>query len=63
MKIDESCINHNAVKLVTELVEARYDTIENADKQNIERGYLLMTLGEIAGVCAFAEALKEVLKC
>lgn len=63
MKIDESCIDHNAVRIITELVEARYEMIEDADKQSIERGYLLMTLGEIAGVCAFAEALKEVLKC
>ena len=62
MKIGYENINHNAVRLIKDLLESRYNLIE-VDKQNQERGYLLMTLGEIAGVCAFAEALKEVLKC
>jgi hypothetical protein len=61
MKINEDCINHNAVRLIKDLLESRYEMIEE-DKQNIERGYLLMTLGEIAGIIEMADAMKEVLK-
>ena len=61
MKIDEKSINHNAVRLVKDLIESRYEMIEE-DKQSRERGYLLMTLGEIAGVIEMADAMKEVLK-
>jgi hypothetical protein len=32
------------------------------DKQNIERGYLLMTIGEIAGIIEMADVMKEVMK-
>lgn len=60
MKIDESCINHNAVRLIKDLVESRYDMIGDQEL-NEERGYLLMTLGEIAGVVEMANVLKEVL--
>ena len=61
MKIDESCINHNAVRLIDALVEGRYEMIDG-DNPEVERGYMLMTLGEIAGVIQMAEAMKEVLK-
>jgi hypothetical protein len=61
MKIDEKSINHNAVRLIKDLLESRYELIEE-DKQNIERGYLLMTIGEIAGIIEMADAMKEVLK-
>ena len=61
MKIDEECINHNAVRMIKDLVESRYELIEE-DKQNQERGYLLMTIGEIAGIIEMADAMKEVLK-
>jgi hypothetical protein len=61
MKIDEKSINHNAVRLIKDLLENRYDLIEE-DKQNQERGYLLMTIGEIAGIIEMADAMKEVLK-
>jgi hypothetical protein len=60
MKIDEKSINHNAVRLIKDLIESRYEMIEE-DKQSLERGYLLMTLGEIAGVIEMADAMKEVL--
>ena len=56
----EECINHNAVRLVKDLVESRYDMITDATAE--ERGYLLMTLGEIAGIIEMAEVMKEVLK-
>lgn len=61
MKIDEECINHNAVRMIKDLLESRYELIEE-DKQNQERGYLLMTIGEIAGIIEMADAMKEVLK-
>lgn len=61
MKIDEGCIEHNAVKLIHDLIETRYDLIMG-DNPADERGYMLMTLGEIGGVVEMAEALKEVLK-
>ena len=61
MKINEECINNNAVRMIKDLLESRYDLIEG-DKQNQERGYLIMTLGEIAGIIEMADAMKEVLK-
>ena len=61
MKIDTECINYNAVRLIKDLIESRYEMIED-DKQNTERGYMLMTLGEIAGIIEMEEAMKEVLK-
>ena len=61
MKIDEKSINHNAVRLIKDLLESRYDLIDE-DKQDQERGYLIMTLGEIAGIIEMADATKEVLK-
>jgi hypothetical protein len=61
MKIGYESINHNAVRLIKDLLESRYELIEE-DKQNQERGYLLMTIGEIAGIIEMADAMKEVLK-
>ena len=61
MKIDTESINHNAVRMIKDLLESRYDLIEE-DKQDQERGYLIMTLGEIAGIIEMADAMKEVLK-
>lgn len=60
MKIDESCIDHNTVRLIRDLIDTRYELIDN-DKPAQERGYTLMTLGEIAGVIEMSEAMKEVL--
>jgi hypothetical protein len=61
MKIDEKSINHNATMMIKDLLESRYELIEE-DKQSQERGYLLMTIGEIAGIIEMADAMKEVLK-
>ena len=61
MKIDTESINHNAVMMIKDLLESRYDLIEE-DKQDQELGYLIMTLGEIAGIIEMADAMKEVLK-
>ena len=55
MKIDESCIDHNTVRLVQDIVRSFY---EFQDKD----GWRETTLGEISGICMLAEALKEVLK-
>jgi len=44
MKIDEKSINHYAVRMIKDLLESRYELIEE-DKHNQERGYLLMTIG------------------
>ncbi len=63
MRICEECINNNAVSLIKDLVESRYDMIENNEQNQMqERGYLIMTLGEIAGIIEMADAMKEVLK-
>lgn len=60
MKIDESCIDYNAIRIINELVESRYEMIDKDGR--MERGFILMTLGEIGGVLDMANALKEVLK-
>lgn len=60
MRINEESINHNAVRIIKDLVESRYDMIMEATAE--ERGYLLMTIGEIAGIIEMADAMKEVLK-
>ena len=60
VKIDTESINHNAVRIIKDLVENRYDMIMEATAE--ERGYLLMTIGEIAGIIEMADAMKEVLK-
>lgn len=61
MRINEECINHNAVRMIKDLLESRYDLIEE-DKKDQEREYFLMTIGEIAGIIEMADAMKEVLK-
>ena len=57
MKIDEGCINHNAVKLICEILEATTITSANGDNDRI------WTLGYVQGIVDFAEAMQEVLKC
>ena len=58
MKVDEGNINHNAVRIISELVEGIYDGKCNQE----DYGFLVMTVGEIAGVCEMANALREVLR-
>ncbi len=65
MKITEESINHNAIRLIKELVGSSYDMIMpySENYQNTEeRGFMLMTLGEINGIINMADAMKEVLK-
>lgn len=62
MRSTEDCINHNTVRIIKELVAARYDMIMPEKDLTAERGYLLMTIGEIGGVIEMANAMREVLK-
>jgi hypothetical protein len=56
MKIDEGCINHNVVHLVTELTEDIYNSTQYKDAT-----CLAMMLAEIRGALELAEILKGVL--
>lgn len=59
MKIDESCINHNVVGIISDAVDVpeRYSS-EDDNSDHIR----LITLGYIRGVIDLANVLKEVLK-
>ncbi len=61
MKIDEESINHNVVKQISELVESRYELL-NDTSESTEVAFMAMTLGEIGAICDMAKALKEVLR-
>lgn len=58
MKIDEGCINHNAVRMIKDLIDGRYETVEEGADSN----YLSLMLGRIYGIIEMADAIKEVLK-
>lgn len=58
MKINEDCINHNVVRLITDLIDGRYETVEEEADSN----YLSLMLGRIYGIIEMADAMKEVLK-
>lgn len=60
MRINNENINYNAVRMIKDLIESRYEMIGDATAE--ERGYLLMTLGEIGGIIELADVMKEVLK-
>ena len=57
MKIDEACINHNAVRLIKEVTDASWEYLEDKDKNGI-----LINQGFVNGITTFAEELKKVLK-
>ena len=59
MKIDEACINHNALRLINEIVGSPY---EYGDQDETADHFRLMTLGAVRGVLDMTEAMKEVLK-
>lgn len=64
IKIDESCINHNAVRLIEELTSNAYafcDASKDGEESE-NRNYMIMTLGNITGVLDMARAMKEALK-
>lgn len=58
MKINEDCINHNVVRLIKDLIEGRYETVEGG----VDGNYLSLMLGRIYGIIEMADAMKEVLK-
>ena len=64
MKIDENCINHNAVRLIEDMLDNVYSLCEETSNSNDRENkqYAIMTLGDVLGVISMANALKEVLK-
>ena len=58
MKIDENCINHNTVRLIKEILG---NPMEYNDENPMEDHARIQTLGEIYGILAMAETMKEVL--
>ena len=66
MKIDEACIDHNAVRIIEELSASAYDfcslKAEDAMSERENQNYAFMTLGNIIGVLDMARAMKELLK-
>ena len=59
MKIDESCINHNAVRLI----QTALDTyLIYADDKEERQEAINIFCGRVSGILKFADALKEVLK-
>lgn len=65
MKITEDAINHNALRLIDDILADPYPwcyTDESDAKKEETRNCMLMSMGEINGVLAMAKAMKEVLK-
>lgn len=58
MKIDENGINHNAVRLIDNIVADFVDNNLVECNSNHEE----ITIGYIKGICDMANAMKEVLK-
>lgn len=56
MKIDELSIDHNAIRLIKDLLP--WEMCDRADGDDNLR---IMSLGYIQGVCDLAEELKKVL--
>lgn len=66
MKIDEGNINHNALRLINELLIDPYSWCYGGkdDQQDQREAYncILMTIGNINGILAMAQIMKEVLR-
>lgn len=64
MKIDESCINHNALRLIKEALSDPYYLCSSETDRPDEANFriAMMMIGEANGVIAMANAMKEVLK-
>lgn len=58
MKIEENTINHNAVRLIDDIVT---DFVDN-NLVECNSNYKEITIGYIKGICDMANAMKEVLK-
>lgn len=59
MKIDENCINHNALRLINDESASAFDISFGEKDSEI---LLYGSIQYIYGVCKMAESLKEVLK-
>ena len=59
MKIDEACINHNFARLTKEIMGSPW---EYSDQEDFADHMRILTLGYIAGMTDFADAIKAVLK-
>lgn len=59
MKIDEECINHNALRLIKEIVGLPFEYNDQNDDSDHMR---LVTIGFVRGVIELADALKEAVK-
>lgn len=59
MKIDEACIDHNAVKLINKIMGNPY---EYGDQDKFTDHLRLLTLGGVRGVIDMVEAMKKVMK-
>ncbi len=59
MKIDEASINHNALRLIDEIISCPFDYCEDKPEEDHMR---LLTLGEISGIIEMANEMKKVLK-
>lgn len=59
MKIDEACINHNALRIIDDIVGSPF---EYGDQDETADHFRLMTLGAVRGALDMAEAMKEVLR-
>lgn len=60
MKIDEGCINHNVVRIISELTTDIYANTKGDPAETAVN--LAMILGEVSGVLDLANAMMEVLK-
>ena len=64
MKIDENCINHNALRLIDEILSDPYGLCyidgDKTDETNFR--IAMVDMGTISGVLSMAKAMKEVLK-
>ena len=60
MKITEDFLNYYALEVISEIMETCYDII-NEDNERAERGYLLMTLGEINGIIDVVSEMKKAI--
>lgn len=58
MKIDEANINHNAVRLIDEIVT---DFVDD-NLVECDSNYKEITIGYIKGICDMADAMKKALK-
>ena len=66
MKIDEGCIEHNALNCIRDIIgdpEIEYlDTHVSKPDNLVENELRIMAIGQIYGVLRLADSLKAVLK-